>query len=235
MGSAERDAQAGDAGGGGRSPDDADERRRSMDAESARWVRELTAGGEAFEEASSRLHALLLRIAYAELNRRGSRHGITGPELDDIAHQAAADALLSITRKIGGFRGDSRFTTWAYKFVMNEVSSKLGRHFWRASGERLEPEQWERLPDRLGLDPARQSEARELVDALHEAVEEELTDRQRRVFTALAVNGVDAEMLAAELGTNRNALYKTMFDARRKLRARLAANGHLPLTTARRS
>jgi RNA polymerase sigma-70 factor (ECF subfamily) len=206
-----------------------------MDAESAEWVRSLSSRGEAYEEASSRLHAMLLRIAYAELNRRGSRHGITGPELDDIAHQAAADALLSITRKIGGFRGDSRFTTWAYKFVMNEVSTKVGRHFWRTSGVQFEPEHWERLPDRLGLDPVRQSEARELVEALREAVDEELTERQRRVFTALVVNGVDAEMLAAELGTNRNALYKTMFDARRKLRARLAANGHLPLTTARRS
>ncbi|MFD8076024.1 RNA polymerase sigma factor [Streptomyces sp. NPDC059718] len=225
MGSAEHDGRAGDGAPGG----------RSLDAESAQWVRALSADGEAYESATGRLHALLLRIAYAELNRRGSRHGITGPELDDIAHQAAADALLSITRKIGDFRGDSRFTTWAYKFVMNEVSSKLGRHFWRTAGVQLDPEAWERLPDRLGIDPVRQSEARELVDALREAVEEELTERQRTVFTALAVNGVDADTLAAELGTNRNALYKTMFDARRKLRARLAANGHLPLTTARRS
>ncbi|MFB7293981.1 RNA polymerase sigma factor [Actinacidiphila glaucinigra] len=225
MGSAENEGRAGDGGRGG----------RSMDAESARWVRALSADGEAYEEATGRLHALLLRIAYAELNRRGSRHGITGPELDDLAHQAAADALLSITRKIGDFRGDSRFTTWAYKFVMHEVSSKLGRHFWRTAGVQLDPEAWERLPDRLGADPVRQSEARELVAALREAVDEELTERQRRVFTALAVNGVDADTLAAELGTNRNALYKTMFDARRKLRARLAANGHLPLTTARRS
>ncbi|WP_329183745.1 sigma-70 family RNA polymerase sigma factor [Actinacidiphila glaucinigra] len=225
MDSAQNDGPVGDGGRGG----------RPMDAESAQWVRALSAGGDEHEEATGRLHALLLRIAYAELNRRGSRHGISGPELDDIAHQAAADALLSITRKIGEFRGDSRFTTWAYKFVMHEVSSKLGRHFWRTAGVQLDPEAWERLPDRLGADPVRQSEARELVAALREAVDEELTERQRRVFTALAVNGVDAETLAAELGTNRNALYKTMFDARRKLRARLAANGHLPLTTARRS
>ncbi|WP_431951300.1 RNA polymerase sigma factor [Actinacidiphila sp. bgisy167] len=225
MGPAENDGRAGE----GRRGD------RPMDAESAQWVRALSADGEAYEEAAARLHALLLRIAYAELQRRGSRHGIAGPELDDIAHQAAADAVLSITRKIGAFRGDSRFTTWAYKFVVNEVSSKLGRHFWRTAGVRLDPEAWERLPDRLGVDPVRRSEARELVEALREAVEEELTERQRRVFTALAVNGVDADALAAELGTNRNALYKTMFDARRKLRARLAAHGHLPLTTARRS
>lgn len=225
MGPAENDGQAGEGRRG----------ERSMDAESAQWVRTLSADGEAYEEAAARLHALLLRIAYAELQRRGSRHGIAGPELDDIAHQAAADAVLSITRKIGAFRGDSRFTTWAYKFVVNEVSSKLGRHFWRTAGVRLDPEAWERLPDRLGVDPVRRSEARELVEALREAVEEELTERQRRVFTALVVNGVDADTLAAELGTNRNALYKTMFDARRKLRARLAAHGHLPLTTARRS
>jgi RNA polymerase sigma-70 factor (ECF subfamily) len=72
----------------------------------------------------------LLRAARREAARRGPRAQITGPELEDLACQAAGDALLAITRKAGQFRGESRFTTWAYKFVVFEVSAKIGRHFW---------------------------------------------------------------------------------------------------------
>jgi RNA polymerase sigma-70 factor (ECF subfamily) len=76
----------------------------------------------------------------------------SGRELDDLAHQAAADAMLAILAKLGSFRGESRFTTWAYRFVVLEVSSKLGRHYWRRHpAEHLEAEDWDRLPDRLGV------------------------------------------------------------------------------------
>src|SRR6516162_3908870 len=88
-----------------------------LDAESADWPR-------------ARLHGLLVRIARSEVARRAPRLQLTGPELDDLAYQAAADALVAITSKLGQFRGESRFTTWAYKFVMFEVSAKIGRHFW---------------------------------------------------------------------------------------------------------
>lgn len=187
------------------------------------------------EAALARLHELLLRIARKEAARRGPRLAITGPELDDVAHQAAADALLAITAKIGQFRGESRFTTWAYKFVIFEVSAKIGRHFWRQPRVPMEAADWERLPDRFGLDPARESEWRDLARALRQAVEEELTEHQRRVFIAIAVNGVPLDALVAELGSSRNAIYKTMFDARRKLRACLVANGYLPENPVRRS
>jgi RNA polymerase sigma-70 factor, ECF subfamily len=199
----------------------------AMDPESEEWVRSLSAGGSRHERAAHRLHALLLRIARAEAARRGPRFGIAGPELDDLAHQAAADALIRISAKVTEFRGDSRFTTWAFKFVIFEVSTKLGRHFWRGSGPPPGPEDWDRLPDRLGLDPAHQAEARELAAAVRDAVEQVLSDHQRRVFAALVVAGIPADALAAELGTNRGAVYKTMFDARRKLRAHLVAHGHL--------
>ncbi|QFY10006.1 sigma-70 family RNA polymerase sigma factor [Nonomuraea phyllanthi] len=209
--------------------------RLSFDFESEEWVRALR-GSEAERQAAvERLHGLLLRIARSEVRRRSPRLGITGPELDDLAHQAAADALLAITAKIGDFRGESRFTTWAYRFVILEVSAKVGRHFWRDPGVRLEGEDWERLPDRFGFDPAREAEWRDLLAALRRAVEETLTERQRRIFVALVLNGIPLDTLALELGSNRNAIYKTMFDARRKLRAALAANGYVDDDRVRRS
>jgi RNA polymerase sigma-70 factor (ECF subfamily) len=152
---------------------------------------------------------------------------IDGPELDDLAHQAAADALVSIRSKLAAFRGESRFTTWAYRFVILEVSAKLGRHFWRAPRTVLDADQWDRLPDRFGLDPARESDWRELVAALRRAVDDVLSERQRGVFVAIVLEEIPLDALVHELGTNRNAIYKTLYDARRKLRAQLVAEGFL--------
>jgi RNA polymerase sigma-70 factor, ECF subfamily len=204
------------------------------DPESDEWVRALTASGPERDDALARLHGLLLRISRSELNRRAGQHRITGPELDDIAHQAAADALLAVTGKLGQFRGESRFTTWAFTFVVFEVSGKLGRHFWRTPDVTLDAEDWDRLPDRFGLLPEDESEWRELMAALHEAVDQELTPHQRRLFVAIVLNGVPLDALVAELDSNRNAIYKSLFDARRKLRANLVANGYLDNDPARR-
>jgi RNA polymerase sigma-70 factor, ECF subfamily len=206
-----------------------------IDPESAGWLSALTGTGAEREAALARLHELLVRIARGEVGRRAPRLRIAGPELDDLAYQAAADALLAITAKIGQFRGESRFTTWAYKFVIFEVSAKIGRHFWRHPSVPLDAEDWQRLPDRFGFDPAQESERRDLLAALRRAVDEELTPRQREVFVAIVVNEVPLDALAAQLGSNRNAIYKMMFDARRKLRAALAANGYLSPETSRRS
>jgi RNA polymerase sigma-70 factor (ECF subfamily) len=198
-----------------------------LDAESAQWLQALAEPGAAREAALARLHKLLVRIARGEAARRGPRLAISGPELDDLAYQAAADALLAITGKLGQFRGESRFTTWAYKFVIFEVSAKIGRHFWRHPAVPLGTEDWERLPARFGFDPAHEAEWRDLAAAVRRAVDTELTPRQREVFVALAVNGVPLDALVLSLGSSRNAIYKMMFDARRKLRAALAANGYL--------
>lgn len=202
------------------------EGRGQLDPESAAWVDALEDGrGPQYEQACTRLHEMLVRIAMDEVFRRGPRYRITGPELNDLAHQAAADALMRITRKIREFRGDARFTTWAFRFVVLEVSSKLGRHFWRVSNARVDLDEWAQVPDRSGIDPVSHWQARELGEAVRDAIQT-LSARQRQVFTAV-VNGVPLEALASELETNRNALYKTMFDARKKLRAQLIAGGHL--------
>lgn len=199
------------------------------------WVRALSEGGAEREDATARLHEMLLRVARAEARRRSGQLRISGPEVEDLAYQAAADAVVAIITKIGEFRGDSRFTTWACKFVIFEVSGKIGRHFWRNPAVPLESGDWDRLPDRFGLDPARESEWRDMVQALRRAVEEELTEHQRRVFTAIVVDGVPLDALAVKLRSNRNALYKTVFDARRKLRASLVASGYLHENPVRHS
>lgn len=199
----------------------------ARDPESTRWIEALRARGPAREIALGDLHARLLRIARAELHRRNISSRIAGAELDDLAHQAASDALLAIDAKLDGFRGESQFTTWAYKFVVFDVSNKVGRHFSRHPTVVFDSEDWERLPDRFGLDPADRAEWGEMLSALRRSVDEDLSARQRRVFVAIVLNGVPLDALVAELNTNRNAIYKVMFDARRKLRAALVANGHL--------
>jgi RNA polymerase sigma-70 factor (ECF subfamily) len=203
-----------------------------LDAESAEWLRLLACTGPEREAATARLHQLLVRIARGEIRRRAPRLSITGPELDDLAYQAAADALLAITGKIGQFRGESRFTTWAYKFVIFEVSAKIGRHFWRHPSVPLDSEDWDLLPDRFGFDPAQEAECRDLLAALRRAVDTELTLRQREVFVAIVLNDVPLDTLVLELASNRNAIYKVLFDARRKLRAALNANGYLRADTS---
>ena len=107
------------------------------------------------------------------------------------------------------------------------MSDKIGRHFWRNPGVPLDAEDWDKLPDRFGFDPAPQAERRDLLAALHRAVDTELTARQRQVFVPIVLNAVPLDTLVIELGSSRGAIYKTMFDARRKLRAALAANGYM--------
>lgn len=187
----------------------------------------LSAAAPAREAAAARLHAMLLAVARRELRRRRAQLPISGPELDDLAHQAADDALLAIVAKLDQFRGESRFATWAHRFVAFEVAAKVGRHHWRRRAAIVAEPDWEQLADRLGADPARRSEWIDLVAALRRAVDEELSARQRRVFVALALEGERTEELAAELDSTPNAVYKALADARRKLRASLAAGGHL--------
>jgi RNA polymerase sigma-70 factor, ECF subfamily len=196
-----------------------------LDAESDQWVHALS--GPDRDQAAARLHKLLLRIARGEIRRRRTSGEISGPEADDLAHQAADDAVLAVMRRVHEFRGESRFTTWAFKFVVFEVSTKLGRHFWKRAGGPSGDADWDRVPDRFGIPPAEQVESRELVQALRRAVDTCLTAQQRGVFVAIIVDGQPLDSLVAEMGTNRNAVYKMMFDARRKLRRELVAQGYL--------
>jgi RNA polymerase sigma-70 factor (ECF subfamily) len=201
---------------------------RQLDAESADWLRRLSAReGVRRQEAEGELHARLVRIALAEVSRRSGSTPVTGPELTDVAYQAAGDAMLAILAKLAGFRGESRFMTWAYRFVILEVSSKLGRHYWHNPPVTLDAGQWERLPDRLGIDPEQHAESAAVLAEVRRVVDDELTAHQRRVFVAIVVDGIPLDALAARLGLQRNAVYKVIFDARRKIRRALVAKGHL--------
>jgi RNA polymerase sigma-70 factor, ECF subfamily len=188
-------------------------------------VHALSGTGAEREEAVDRLHALLLRAARFELNRR-RRLGAwkSTVDVDDLAAQAADDALVAVLHKLHTYRGDSRFTTWAYKFALIEVSVKLRTRLWHDREIPLEAEAWARLPDtRTSL--AGQAEASELIDAVRDAIAEVLTPHQRAVLVALTLNDVPIDVLAERRGTTRGALYKTLHDARRKLRTRLAEDG----------
>ena len=196
--------------------------------ENRAWVRDLSSGGDRRELASRRLYEFLQRAARAEAGRRAARLRLVGPELDDIAHQAAADALLAICGKVETFRGDCKFTTWAYKFVIFDVAAKVHRHFWQRADVAFDDDDWERLPARVGIEPESHAESRDLMDAVHRAVDEKLTAKQRMVFVAMVLKGMPTDVLADQLGATHNAIYKMMFDARRKLRTALVDAGYLP-------
>jgi RNA polymerase sigma-70 factor (ECF subfamily) len=196
------------------------------DRESEQWVEQLRPGHPRREQTVATLHEALLRVAFHELSRRRGQLGsIRGPEFDDLAQQAADDALMNILPRLEEFRGLSRFTTWAYKFVMFEVSSKVARHAWRRNPPNRYELAIERLPDSVAPRPGDRLEQQEQLKALSAAIDE-LTERQREVFVAIALNDVPIDVLAMQLGTNRNAIYKNLFDARRNLRAGMAAAGH---------
>ncbi len=199
-----------------------------LDLESQRWLRDLGDRGAAHDDAVGRLHALLLRAARFEVaRRRPALAHLRGDDLDDIAMEAADDALVSVLRRLGDYRGLSRFTTWAYKFALLEAAVKLRRRAWQAREVPLEPESWALLPSGQHT-PHEDAEQAQVLLAVKRAIEDALTPHQREVLVALAVNGVPIDVLAERLGTTRGALYKTLHDARAKLRAHLAASGAGP-------
>ena len=198
---------------------------RSVDAESRAWVEALSGAGHERDDAIERLHALLLRAAFFEVARRGRAAGVgRASGFEDLAMQAADDALMAIMTKLHTFRGDSRFTTWAYKFALLEAGVKVRRRAWQGREVPLESDGWARLPDRH-QQPDGEAETAELLGAVRDAIADALTPHQRAVLVAITLNDVPIDVLAERLTTTRGALYKTLHDARRKLRARLADDG----------
>jgi RNA polymerase sigma-70 factor (ECF subfamily) len=200
---------------------------RTLDRESRDWLGALSDPGPAREAAVERLHALLLRAARFEVARRRRAVGAGGGprDLDDLAMHAADDALVAILSKLHTYRGDSRFTTWAYKFALLEAAVKMRGRPWHGREIPLEADGWAQLLDDRRATPDGRAEASELIHAVRDAIVEELTPHQRAVLVAIALDDVPIDVLAERRGTTRGALYKTMHDARRKLRARLAQDG----------
>jgi RNA polymerase sigma-70 factor (ECF subfamily) len=192
-----------------------------LDDESREWLRSLRDDGPVRVQAIARLHELLLRAARFEVDRRRPTvPHLRGGDMDDIANQAADDALVSVLRRLDDFRGASRFTTWAYKFALLEAGVKVRTRDWQGREVPLEPEGWSLLSS-AGLEPEQELAQSERLAAIRRAMAEILTPHQRHVLVTLAVNGVPIDVLAERLGTTRGALYKTLHDARRKLRSQL--------------
>jgi RNA polymerase sigma-70 factor, ECF subfamily len=199
--------------------------RSGRDAESLAWLRRLRADDPEREQAIGDLRELLLHAARFEVNRRrGTTPHLRTGDHDDLAQQSADDALLAILGKLDDFRGESRFTTWAYKFALLEAAVKLRRRAWQGREIPLEPEHWTLIADQRAT-PHQDAETGELVQAVRDAVNHELTPHQREVLVAVTLNGVPIDVLAERLNTTRGALYKTLHDARHKLRARLSRQG----------
>lgn len=198
---------------------------RPMDEESQRWLQDLAGAGHDREGAVRRLHELLLRAARFEISRR--RHTLAylrGGDHDDLAQQAADDALVAVLGKLEQFRGDSRFTTWVYKFALYEAAVRVRRRAWQERELPLEPDAWPAFASHLPS-PGEHLAESELLGALRVAIAERLSAHQREVLVAVTLNGIPIDVLAERLNTTRGALYKTLHDARKKLRKELAAEG----------
>jgi RNA polymerase sigma-70 factor (ECF subfamily) len=200
-------------------------RPQLMDAESRAWLASLRSSGAEQDAAVGRLRDLLLRAARFEVaRRRPAIPHLRGNELDEIAHEAAHDALMSVLARLDDFRGASRFTTWVYKFALLEAAAKLRRRAWQGREVPLEPETWGMFASTGGA-PEDEVAQGELLRAVQAGIAEALTPHQREVLVALALNGVPIDVLAERLGSTRGALYKTLHDARKKLRAHLDEAG----------
>jgi RNA polymerase sigma-70 factor, ECF subfamily len=198
----------------------------SAAAESSRWLERLrSAEGSTRDAAVGELHALLLKAARFEVDRRRADHPhLRGDDHEDLAQQSADDALVAVLAKLDQFRGESRFTTWAYKFALLEAAVKVRRRAWQGREVPLEDAAWSTLAAATAW-AGRGAENTELLAILREEIETGLSQRQREVLVAVALNDVPIDVLAERLGSTRGALYKTLHDARRKLRAALRARG----------
>ncbi|MGH2893212.1 MAG: RNA polymerase sigma factor [Solirubrobacteraceae bacterium] len=194
------------------------------DVEARAWLGALRSSGVERDDALRRLHHLLLRAARYELSRRrGMLAGTSRDTIDDLAMQSADDALTAILAKLDDYRFESRFTTWAYKFAILEAAVRTRRRAWQERELPVDPDTWTTLPART-LDPAEILERRDRLRAIISAVRTELSPHQREVLGALVLAEVPIDVLAERLGTTRGALYKTLHDARRKLRTAIGAD-----------
>jgi RNA polymerase sigma-70 factor, ECF subfamily len=198
----------------------------ALDTESASWLRDLQDEGGARDDAIARLHAMLVRVARGEaVRRRTTLPARAAEEVDDLCVQAANDALMAILSKLDTYRGAARFTTWACKFVILEASARLRRHAWRERRVELDDTIWDRLSDQAPP-VLKRLEDDQLIGALHRAVDAHLTERQRLIFQSVTMDDVPIDVLAERLGSTRGAIYKTLHDARAKLRRALTDAGY---------
>jgi RNA polymerase sigma-70 factor, ECF subfamily len=202
--------------------------RTGRSAPGQAWADELGGAGQQAGEAAARLQGLLLETARTEIGRRQDQLPPDGPGPGALAQEAAAGALAAVIADLGE-RSQAPFTIWVAKFVMAEVSAKIAQQQWRAGALTAAGQEWAaRLPARLGLAPGSEESWAGVLGSLRRGIAEDLTEQQRMVFQSVLLGGVPIDVLALEFGSSRSAVYKSLFEARRRLGDRLAAAGHDP-------
>ena len=197
------------------------------------WLHDLNAGGAVQEAAIADLRDLLLRAALYFFNRNlGDFRGMVRDEILQRAEDCAQDALIAVMDHLTDFRGDSKFSTWAYKFAINMAMTASRRERWKGiSLDELASSEEGDLLERMMLDrsdviaPEQSAMQTDVQGILQDVIEHELTDKQRRVIFMMVLNDVPLDEVVRHLGTNRNAVYKMLHDARRKLKNGLQAHG----------
>jgi RNA polymerase sigma-70 factor (ECF subfamily) len=197
------------------------------------WLHELTAEGEAQEAAIIDLRDLLLRATLYFFNRNlGDFKGMNHDEILQRAEDGAQEALIAVLKHLPDFRGDSKFTTWAYKFAINIALMTSRRERWKnvsidqfSQDEESSFHEWMIRDDSTIPAPDQSALQGEVGEILREVIEHDLTDRQRQVLILMVFNEVPMDEVVQRFGTNRNAIYKLLHDARRKLKASLQARG----------
>ncbi|WP_204018797.1 RNA polymerase sigma factor [Sphaerimonospora thailandensis] len=193
------------------------------------WVTQLSMTGPVRENAVARLHGLMLRAARHQVSRMPDAAGLGAALREEIVHSAADEATLSVLTRLSTFEGRSRFTTWAYKFGILHAGVEVRRAAW--NGREIELHEAAEPREATAASPEAYAEGRDLAEAVRDGLGQVLTPHQRRIAVALLVDEVPIDVLAERLGTNRSALYKTLHDARKRLRAHLSAQGFLPAQT----
>lgn len=186
-------------------------------SEGIAWVRSLRSSGLEREQAAARLHRLLVGAARFELLRRRGAWNGSGETVDDLAAQSADNALAALIAKLDDYRFESRFTTWAYKFAILEAAVLARKCSWRQRELPSDPHSWDWMAESTH-DLVENLAIRERLREVTRAIQDELSPHQREVLTSLVLGGVPIDVLAQRLNTTRGALYKTLHDARRKLR-----------------
>ena len=195
------------------------------------WIEALSKrSSEIQREALQDLHDFLLRAVLTYLaSQRSELGGWSQSDVRGLAEDLAQDALLEITRSLKSFRGESKFTTWAYRFVINRAVSELRRQRYRnVSLDRLRDEQGGGLfqaviTDRDKIEPEQLADQRYYLNMLRDILATELNERQRIAILAVYGQGHSMDEVAQALGLTRNALYKLLYDARQRIKARLLA------------
>lgn len=189
------------------------------------WVARLSLPGQAREPAVSALHQLMLRAARHQVSRMPEAARLGAARRDEIVNTAADEATVSVLGRLDTFEGRSRFTTWAYKFAILHAGVEVRRAAWRDREIQLHE-----LPEPAepsASSPEAYAEGHDLARAVSAGLADSLTPHQRRITLALLVDEVPIDVLAERLGTSRGALYKTLHDARKRLRAYLSDQGYL--------